>query len=100
MKYGNKQRRRARRRMASSANVGLDKETTLELEENKAFHMGRALQSTPCRRNSRKPKPSWATACPGRGPKPRDTQAFNGMESKHAPQHVCKNDGWTDPLIF
>ena len=77
MQYGNKQKRQAGRRMADSADAGPDKELTLELEVNRALHAGRALQSIPCRRNSRNPKPSWATACPSSGPKDRPSQSFN-----------------------
>ena len=84
MRYGNKSKRRAKRAMATSARIAPDTALLIELEVNEAFHAGRALQSIPCRRNSRKPKPSWATACPGRGPRPRDLQSFNGMEYKHA----------------
>ena len=93
MRYGNKQKRRAQRAIAVSAMVSPDPRIAKERFENRCWHDSRALQSVPCRRNSRKPKPSWITALAGNGPRPRSVQAFNGKENAHRPKFVCENDG-------
>ena len=95
MRYGNRHKRSkgrkqrtaakvAARAIALSAAIATPQELVWEIEENRAFHESRALQSMPMRRNSKNPKPTWNSASPGR--KPRNTvQSFNGMEYMHAP---------------
>ena len=83
VKHKRNRARRSKRRAIHSARIAPSLVILAECEENAAWLHSRALLSMDTRRKAKGSKPTFANATPGRAPRQRPDQSFNGLEGCH-----------------
>lgn len=82
-KHKRNRARRLKRRAVQSARIAPSPDLEREREENAAWQHSRVLLAMDTRRKAKGSKPTFANATPGRAPRQRPIQSFNGLEGCH-----------------